>query len=128
MRTSVAVLMGLCVAAYTMRLPATSAKTETITGQLIEISCYWQNKANTGRDHIEQENAGLECARACIIQGFPVGLLTSSGAVYEITGGLAANHNARLLPHLGHTVALTGDITEKDQMRMIAASDLKMVP
>jgi hypothetical protein len=54
-------------------------------------------------------------------------LLTSDGQLYEVTGGLAADNNAKIIPHLSHTVEVTGDVTEKDGKMMIAADTLKMV-
>jgi hypothetical protein len=44
-----------------------------------------------------------------------------------VTGDLAADNNAKLVPHLSHTVALTGDVTEKGGQMMIAAANLKMI-
>ena len=40
---------------------------------------------------------------------------------------LTANNNAKLVPHMNHTVEITGDVTEKDGKVQIAANDLKMV-
>ena len=54
-------------------------------------------------------------------------LLTSDGKVYEIAGGLAENNNAKLIPHLAHTVTITGDTMETNGKMMIHASALKMV-
>jgi len=34
-------------------------------------------------------------------------VLTSDGKVYEIAGGLAENNNAKLIPHIAHTVTIT---------------------
>lgn len=122
MRKSVAVLMGiLCITALTA---PTFAKTETVTGQVIDLYCYTRNKADTGMDH----TTGRECARACVRwEGQPVGLLTADGKVYQFAGGLVAKNNAKIAPHLTHTVTVTGDVTEKDGMLMIAADEVKMV-
>ena len=35
--------------------------------------------------------------------------------------------NAKLVPHVSHTVEITGDVTEKDGKKMIAADSLKMI-
>ena len=98
-------------------------KTESVTGQLIDLACYTQDKSNTGNQH---KNRGLICAQACAREGFPVGLLTAAGRVYQVTGSLAADSNAKLVPHMAHTVTLTGEVSEKDGQLTIAASDLKM--
>jgi hypothetical protein len=60
-------------------------------------------------------------------EGQRVGRLTAGGKVYQVTGGLAAANNAKLVPHMSHTVTVTGDVSERDGLVMIAASDLKMI-
>lgn len=57
-----------------------------------------------------------------------MGLLTPDGKVYQLAGGLAMNKNAKLVPYLGHTVSITGDVQEKDGMQLLAADDLKTAP
>jgi hypothetical protein len=100
------------------------ATTDTVTGQVIDLACYMLDKGNTGNTHRAR---GYTCAQACAIEGFQVGLLTANGKVYQITGGLAANKNAKLAPHMGHTVSITGDVTEKDGTTLISSGDLTMV-
>ena len=121
MRKSVALLIvavALSVAAWAA--PA-FAKTETVTGEVISLSCYFQNKKNVGQ-------AGMICAIATVKwEGNPAGLLTADGKVYQLAGGLVANNNARIVPHLGHTVTVTGDVYEKNGMMMIAADDAKII-
>ena len=119
MRRFVAVLIvGLSAGTWGARA---FAKTETVTGEVISLSCYFQNKANVG-------NAGRICAIATVKwEGNPAGLLTSDGKVYQLAGGLVAHNNAKVVPLLGHTVTVTGDTYEKLGMTMIAADDAKMV-
>ena len=85
------------------------------------------DKSNTGVDHKMPKGETKDCAIACAKGGRPVALLTSDGKVYTVTGDLAADKNAKLVAHLSHTVALTGDVTEKDGKPMIAAANLKMI-
>jgi hypothetical protein len=100
------------------------AKTETVTGQVIDLVCYTANKSNTGTDH----TMGRECALACIKwEGQPVGLLTADGKLYQFAGPIGADNNAKLVPHIAHKVTVTGDVTEKDGMTMLSASELTMV-
>lgn len=122
MRKSAAVLItGVCLA--TWAAPAFAA-TETVTGQVVDLACYARNKANTGKDH----DRGRACAMACAKwEGNPVGLVTSDGKVYQVAGDLVANNNAKIVPHMTHTVTITGDVYDKDGMTMIAGSDLRMV-
>jgi len=122
------VFLGLTVVALIVALGAPAlAATQTVTGQLIDESCYKMDKSNTGVDHKMPKGDTKDCAIACAKGGRPVALVTSDGKVYTVTGDLAAEKNAKLVPHLSHTVALTGDVTEKDGKAMIAAANLKMI-
>jgi hypothetical protein len=103
--------------------PAWSAP-ETVTGRLVDLSCYSLNKEETGNAH--RRGAARICAQACAREGFDVGLLTSAGKVYVVRGGLTADHNAKLVPHMGHDVTIAGDATEKNGVTELSASDLKM--
>ena len=122
------VFVGLTVAAFVVALGAPAlAATQTITGQLIDESCYKMDKSNTGVDHKMPKGDTKDCAIGCAKAGRPMALLTSDGKVYELTGGLAADKNAKLVPHMSHKVELTGDVTEKDGTLTIAAANLKMI-
>jgi hypothetical protein len=103
------------------------AATETVTGQIIDQQCYMKDMANNkGNDHkMPADTAG--CAAACAKKGNPMALLTTDGKVYTITGDLAANMNAKLIPHISHTVSITGDVTAAEGKNAISAGELKMV-
>lgn len=109
------------------------AKTETVTGKVVDLSCYVMNKEDSGVDHKTQggatpPNVAFACAYSCVRwQGMPAGLLTSDGKVYQITGGLAENSNVKIAAHLSHDVTITGEVTELDGVTLIAANDVKMV-
>lgn len=94
---------------------------ETITGQVIDLSCYMLDRKNTAPTHTGR---GYACAQACAKEGFQVGLLTSSGQVFEIVGGLAANKNAKLIAHMGAMVSISGDVGKRDGFATIAADVL----
>jgi len=104
------------------------AATETVTGKIVDQSCYLKDKVNnTGVDHKMPADV-TACALACAKKGRPMALLTTDGKVYELGGGLAANMNEKLIAHISHTVAVTGDVTKKPDGSMSIASDaLKMV-
>jgi hypothetical protein len=119
---------GLTAAAFVLALGAPAfAKTETVKGQIIDESCYKMDKSNTGKDHKMPKGDTADCAVACAKAGRPMALLTEDGKVYEITGGLAADKNAKIVPHVAHTVEITGDVGEKDGKMTIAADSLKMI-
>jgi hypothetical protein len=54
-------------------------------------------------------------------------LLTTDGKIYTIAGALAAENNAKLVAHVSHTVAITGDVVTKDATMTITADALKMI-
>ena len=120
-------LVSLIVAGFVLSLNASGlAAPQTISGRLVDQTCYTQNKANTGVDHkMPEDTPG--CAISCAKMGLPVALLTDDGKVYTVTGDLAANNNAKLVPHMSHKVELTGDVTEKNGASTIAATNLKMI-
>ena len=119
---------GLTAAAFVLVLGAPAfAKTETVKGKIVDESCYKMDKSNTGKDHKMPKGDTTDCAIGCAKAGRPMAVLTEDGKVYEITGGLAAEKNAKIVPHVAHTVEITGDVSEKDGKMMIAADSLKMV-
>jgi hypothetical protein len=120
-------LAVLVVTGLVLSLSASSfAATQTITGRLIDQTCYKANKANAGLDHkMPEDTPG--CAVTCAKMGLPVALLTDDGKVYTVTGDLAGSNNAKLVPHMSHKVELTGDVTQKGGTLTIAATNLKMI-
>jgi hypothetical protein len=103
------------------------AKTETVTGKVVDMNCYTKDKINNaGMDHKMPADT-KDCAAACAKKGQPLALLTKDGKVYEIAGGLAENNNAKLIPHITHTVSITGDTMDMKGKMMIHASEMKMV-
>ena len=120
--------VGLTAGVFVLALGTVAfAATQTISGQLVDQVCYKMNKSNTGVDHKMPSGDEANCALSCAKMGQPVALLTSDGKVYTVTGDLAANNNAKLVPHLSHKVELTGDVTEKGGTMTIAATSLKMI-
>ena len=120
---------GLMATAFVVALSAPAfAKTETVKGKIVDVSCYNMDKTNNaGNDHKMPKGDTPDCATGCAKAGRPMAILTDDGKVYELTGGLAADKNAKIVPHVAHTVEVTGDVTEKDGKTMIAADSLKMI-
>ena len=119
---------GCAIAAFVLALGAPAfAATETVKGKIVDQACYTKDmKANAGKDHKMPQDV-VDCATACAKKGQPLALLTEDGKLYQIGGGLAADMNAKLVPHISHTVEVTGDVTEKDGKKMIASAELKMI-
>jgi hypothetical protein len=103
------------------------AKTDTVKGQIVDQTCYQKDPANNkGVDHKMPADT-KDCAIACAKKGMPLALLTADGKLYTIAGGLAANNNAKLVPHVSHTVQITGDVMDMNGKMMITADTLTMV-
>jgi hypothetical protein len=120
MRRHVAALViAACVLGAAMPMLAAP---ETITGEVISLSCYMNDKTKIGRK-------GYTCALATVKwEGNPAGLLTADGKVYQIAGGLTANNNEKLWPILGHTVTITGETSQTPgMMPTITAAEAKDV-
>jgi hypothetical protein len=110
-------MTGLIAATFIAAAAPAFARTGTIKGQLVDQECYLMEK---------KVEADSSCAVSCAKAGKPVAVLTSDGKVYEVTGGLAANRNAKLAEHMLKTVEISGDIVEKDGKLSIAADSLKL--
>ena len=108
--------VGLVAAALLLASGPAFAKSMTITGKLVDEGCCLKPAAGMPAD------CQVECAK----KGEPVALLTADGKVYRVGGGLAANNNAKLIAHMGHTVEITGDVVEKDGKIVVSADALKM--
>ena len=112
---------------FTLALCASAlAKPLTVRGKVVDEGCSLREMGQKGGSH-EEASEMDQCAIDCAKRGEPVALLTAEGKVYRITGGLAANNNAKLVPHMNHTVEITGEVSEKDGKVLIAANELKMV-
>jgi len=120
---------GLIATAFVVALGAPAfAKTETVKGKIVDVSCYNMDKANNaGKDHKMPKGDTKDCAIGCAKAGQPLALLTSDGKVYQIAGGLAADKNAKLIAHISHTVEVTGDVMDHGGTMMITADSLKMI-
>jgi hypothetical protein len=122
MRNIMAVAMGTALV-VALSAPAFAA-VQTVRGILVDSACYGKDKTLTTNAH---KGMSETCAQDCAKKGSPVALVTPEGKVYMVTGDVAANTNAKLIPHMSHVMELTGDVTEADGKTTIAATDLKMI-
>ncbi len=119
---------GLAVAAFVLALGAPAfAKEMTVKGQIVDQGCYKMDKSNAGKDHKMPKGDTADCAIACAKAGRPMAILTDDGKVYVLAGGLAAEKNAKIVPHVAHVVEVTGDVTEADGKMTITSDSLKMI-
>ena len=120
------VFAGFSIASVVLALSA-PVFAETVKGQIVDMACYNADKSNTGVDHKMPKGDTKDCAIGCAKAGQPLALLTSDGKVYEISGSLAADKNAKLIPHISHTVEITGDTMNHGGKMMIMGDTLKMI-
>jgi hypothetical protein len=76
----------------------------TMSGEIVEISCYKQKgvAAGTGAAHVE-------CAKMCVrTNDAALGILTDGDGLFRIWGATARDKYAKLLPYVGQTVEITG--------------------
>lgn len=77
----------------------------TLTGEIVDISCYKQKgvAAGTGAAHVE-------CAKICVLtKGAALGILSDGDGLFRIWGPQAADKFAKVMPYVGQTVAITGN-------------------
>ncbi|MEK7382313.1 MAG: hypothetical protein AAB262_03400 [Elusimicrobiota bacterium] len=78
---TIAAMLAVCVAASAWAAKGhldPSGKTETISGELLDMACYMAHEGK-GKKH-------AKCAAACVKGGAPIGLLTQDGKVYLVVG------------------------------------------
>ena len=121
-------LVGLAAGAVIVALVApVFAATETVTGRIVDESCFLKDKVNNvGLNHKMPADV-TDCALACAKKGQPMALLTTDGKVYTLVGGLAVENNAKIVGHVNHIVTVTGDVVTKDGKMTITSDALKMV-
>jgi hypothetical protein len=116
MRTSLKVLT--IVALLLASVPVANAEEVTYTGEVLDLACYTAKGAK-GADH-----AG--CAKACVKGGQPMGLITEDGTVVV----LAANHEngdayEAVKDLAGQSVEVTGDLSERDGIKVVSVTGSK---
>ena len=77
---------------------------KTITGEIVEISCYKQKgvAAGTGAAHVN-------CAKMCVLEkDGALGILTDGDGLFRVWGAMARDKYAKVLPYIGQTVEITG--------------------
>jgi len=117
--TGLVVVLAM-IAALAVRTSG-QGETITVTGTLIDLYCYAQDKNDTGMNHGQEK----ECAWACVkYTGMPVGVLTAEGRTYEITGSWVANNNAKIAQYITQKARVTGPVSLRDGMATINATEL----
>ena len=80
------------------------SKPMTMTGELVDMSCYKAKgvAAGTGAAH-------ADCAKICSLEkGAQMGILTDGDGVFKVWGAMTKDKYAKLMPYLGQSVEVTG--------------------
>ena len=117
--------MAVAVALLGFSVSVFAAPTK-VTGVLVDQGCYTKDHGNIGPAHKGMSDT---CAQDCAKKGNQVVLVTDKGEVYEVMamGDLVGEKNAKLVPHMSHTVTLTGEVMDTNGKKMIHATALTMV-
>lgn len=81
-----------------------AAKPVTMTGEIIDLSCYVDHGA-MGMDH-------AKCANGCIKKGLPVGFLSADGIMYIMVGKDHEPINAMVADFAGKKSTVTGTVKD----------------
>src|SRR5712692_1594450 len=103
----VALTTGLAIAQETEK---SSGQEATVTGELIDMSCYIDHSA-AGEKH-------AACAKKCIASGLPVGIKSNDGKTYLLIG----DHkplNSELANEAAKTITVKGKLASRDGINMI---------
>ena len=101
-----AILMtGLCGSVYAQGKKAAATKSDTITGEVVDVTCY-ANHGAKGDKH-------ASCATKCLSAGMPAGIL-ANGKLYIATMKDHTAPSAKLAAWAGKEVTATGSAIEKD--------------
>ena len=120
LKTSIVTLaLGASLALPTLTSGAeekAAAQTQTIKGEVVDLMCYLDHGAK-GEKH-------KGCAKKCIENGGPVGLLTADNQLYLVIGDHQPM-NKELADKAAQTVTLKGKVVERNGMKMIENAQLQ---
>jgi hypothetical protein len=128
MRRLVTAGLALSFAAFTAAVSAQDPVIKrgapmTLTGEIVDISCYKQKgvAGGTGAAHVE-------CAKLCILEKeAAVGILSDGDGLFKIWGAMSRDKYAKLVPYLGQTVEITGTEVTLSNSYDVRSFDLQTV-
>ena len=111
-----AMMAFVAVAAADEAKKEEAAKPTTLTGEVIDLSCYMGHGAS-GMDH-------AKCAQSCITKGMPVGFLTTDGTMYVILGSNHEPANKQVSDFAGKKSTITGVVKEDKGLKAIELASI----
>lgn len=133
-----ALMVGFAAPLFVSASASQQSEESFIRGRVVCRTCYLKDSRNgVGINTIAHENVPEydegkpdQCAMICSKKGMPLALLTRDGKLYTVTGKLAEvgnvmptetnrpirsnEPNAGLVTHIGHTLVVFGQISEKN--------------
>ena len=89
---------------------------QTLQGEVIDVACYLGHGAS-GMKH-------ADCGQKCVLGGLPVAIKSGDTLYFAVSKDHQAM-NKELGPWVGHRVAVTGEVSERDEEHLIAISNVK---
>ncbi len=112
------ILVGLITVLCMFWALSSSAQDEqTWSGEVLDLSCYIKSGAK-GADH-------AKCAKSCVKNGQPMGLLTEDGHVLLLASGEDKEKIETLKELAGEMVEVKGKKSERDGIALLVVSDAK---
>ena len=96
------------------------AADKTVTGEIVDLACYLSHGAK-GAKH-------AECAKKCLADGSPMGLLTKKGSLFLLVNNhekQSAYDSAKKLA--AKLVKVTGDMTHKGGLKALIVDKVEKV-
>ncbi len=99
-----------------------TAKETTVTGEVVEVSCYLAH-GDQGKG-----DAHMTCAQHCATAGSPLGILTDNGKLYVslLPDDHKTGPNAILMDHIAHKVSATGIVRSKNGVQGMMITKVEM--
>jgi len=88
-----------------------------VKGEVLDMTCYIAYNLS-GPEH-------AKCARICIRNGLPVGLKSTNGKVYLLTGKPGYSVNAELADYAAKTVTIRGKETVRDGFAQLQVEEIR---
>lgn len=90
----------------------------TVTGEVLDMACYMAHEAK-GPKH-------QKCAKACLLGGAPMGLLTGKGEVYLLVGDHSDEKPYKAAIELaGMNAKVTGTVSRKGGVQALIVSSVQ---
>ncbi len=115
MKRMICAFFAVLLAAPAALLAEGGGETMTVTGEVVALSCYMSG------------STGTSCSQNALSAGEPAALLdATTGVLYILVSpGSASNIARQLASNAGKTLAITGDVQERQGIRTLAVREVR---